>query len=167
MMQVFHSNFPTANKEGTRIPQALLDLLVLQQPDWSSASWREKFRLFSSLAESTKKDYQSATTAYLAFCSRLNLPTLPASENNLLLFIAELSQTKAYNTIHTYLAGVRHLHVLAGYPNPLEKAPQLQLALRVFRGESHRNRISACQSLHIYSARSSQSCSYPLMITTM
>ena len=49
MMQVFHSNFPTANKEGTRIPQALLDLLVLQQPDWLSASWREKFRLFSTV----------------------------------------------------------------------------------------------------------------------
>ena len=76
--------------------------------------------LDSSVAESTKKVYQSAATAYLAFCTRLNLPAIPASENNLLLFIAELSQTKAYNTVHTYLAGVRHLHVLSGYPNPLE-----------------------------------------------
>ena len=46
MMQVFHEQFPTANKEGTLIPQVLLDLLVLQQPDWSSATWRDKFRFF-------------------------------------------------------------------------------------------------------------------------
>ena len=69
----------------------------------------------------------------MAFCTRLNLPAIPASENNLLLFIAELSQTKSYNTVHTYLAGVRHLHVLSGYPNPLEKALRVQLALRGFK----------------------------------
>ena len=68
----------------------------------------------SGLAQSTKKVYSSAIAIYLSFCTRLNLAPVPASENTLTLFVAELFQTKAYNTVHTYLAGVRLLHVVSG-----------------------------------------------------
>ena len=77
--------------------------------------------------------YQTAAAAYFSFCVRFNLTALPASEENLLLFLAELSQTKAPSTVHTYLAGIRHMHIISGYPNPLESAPRLQLALRGFK----------------------------------
>ena len=36
--------------------------------------------------------------------------------------------------MHTYLAGVRHLHIVSGCPNPLDKALRLQLALRGYKG---------------------------------
>ena len=35
--------------------------------------------------------------------------------------------------MHTYLAGIRHIHIISGYLNPLESAPRLQLALRGFK----------------------------------
>lgn len=73
------------------------------------------------------KVYASAKSAHLKFCQRLNLSPLPAT---LILFVAELHQTKAISTIHTYLAGVRHLHIRADYPSPLINTLKLQLVLR-------------------------------------
>ena len=46
MMQVFHKQLPSAFQEGTPLSQVLLDLLVLQRPDWTSTSWRDKFHKF-------------------------------------------------------------------------------------------------------------------------
>ena len=86
--------------------------------------------VLNGLAPSTSKVYSSARNAYLSFCSRLNLNPLPATEHTLILFVAELHQSKAASTIQTYLAGVRHFHVISGYPNPLDKRPKLQLALK-------------------------------------
>ena len=49
MMQVFHKQLPSAFQEGTPLPQVLLDLLVLQRPDWTSTSWRDKFKHFLTI----------------------------------------------------------------------------------------------------------------------
>ena len=43
-LQVFHNQVSNANQEGTAIPQALVELLVSQRPDWASPNWRHKFR---------------------------------------------------------------------------------------------------------------------------
>ena len=85
----------------------------------------------NGIAPNTTRVYNSAKKCYLSFCTRLNFQPLPASEHMLILFVAELHQTKSANTIHTYLASVRHLHITAGYSNPLQDTPQLQLSLRV------------------------------------
>ena len=74
--------------------------------------------------------YTSAKKCYLNFCTRLDFQPVPASEHMLILFVAELHQTKSFNTIHTYLAGVRHLHITTGFSNPLQDTPRLQLALQ-------------------------------------
>lgn len=87
----------------------------------------------SGLAANTRKVYNTAISLFLSFCHRLQLVPVPASKDTLLLFIAEPSQTRAYNTVHTYLAGVRHLHVIPGRANPLEKALRVQLALRGYK----------------------------------
>ena len=50
MMQVFHKQLPSVFQEGTPLPQVLLDLLVLQRPDWTSTSWRDKFKHFLTIA---------------------------------------------------------------------------------------------------------------------
>lgn len=36
---LFHSLLPQAAPEPTPIPEALLDLLVISRPDWTSKSW--------------------------------------------------------------------------------------------------------------------------------
>lgn len=86
--------------------------------------------LLNGIAPSTNKVYSSARNAFLQFCQRLNLSPLPASEHTLILFVAELHQSKATSTIQTYLSGIRHLHIVSGYPNPLENKQKLQLVLR-------------------------------------
>ena len=44
-MHLFFSQVPAANKTPTFIPSALIELLVLRQPDWTSLPWS---RLFTS-----------------------------------------------------------------------------------------------------------------------
>ena len=57
---------------------------------------------------------------------------MPASEHLLSLFCASLAnEEKSYSTIKSYLAGVRHWHVVCGSGDPLSVAhPQLDLVLR-------------------------------------
>ena len=52
------------------------------------------------------------------------------SEDTLIMFITHLAQTKAHSTIKTYLAAVRHLHVVNGFGNPLDNKLRLQLILK-------------------------------------
>ena len=67
---------------------------------------------------------------YLRFCDRLNFNPTPASEDQLILFVTELAQSRAISTIRCYLAAVRHLHVIRGLPSPTEKKLKLDLVLR-------------------------------------
>jgi hypothetical protein len=48
----------------------------------------------------------------------------------LILYVTYLAQTRAHSTIRTYLAGIRHLHVVNGLGNPLEGKLKLQLVLK-------------------------------------
>ena len=41
---LFHSQVPMAHPSPTPLPDAAIDLLVLQQPDWTSRNWRRLFR---------------------------------------------------------------------------------------------------------------------------
>jgi hypothetical protein len=86
--------------------------------------------LRAGIAQSTEKTYSTAQRGYLLFCQRLNLTPLPATEDTLILFATELAQARAYSTIKTYLAGVRHLHVIHGLGNPLEGKLKLGLVLK-------------------------------------
>ena len=86
--------------------------------------------LNKGVAQSTSRVYASAQQIFLEFCHRLNLMPLPVSESTIILFVTELAQTRAHSTIQTYLAGVRHLHVLHGLGNPLQGTLKLELVLR-------------------------------------
>ena len=74
--------------------------------------------------------YTSAQRQYLAFCHRLALNPLPASEDSLILFVTELAQTRAPSTVRSYLAGVRHLHIIHGLANPLANTLRLDLVCK-------------------------------------
>ena len=84
----------------------------------------------NSLALSSRKTYSSAQARYLNFCSRMKLNPLPANQQQLILFAADLSQTIAYTSMRTYLAAVRHLHISKGYADPLCGSMQLELLMK-------------------------------------
>lgn len=55
---------------------------------------------------------------------------MPASEDQLILFATELAQSRVISTVRCYLAAVRHMHVVRGWPNPLERKLCLELVLK-------------------------------------
>jgi hypothetical protein len=75
--------------------------------------------------------YSSAQKRYLQFCESYNLAAIPAVERVLLMYVTYLHDQKLkYSTIKTYLSALRSMHVLQGFPNPLENCHRLQMALR-------------------------------------
>ena len=76
--------------------------------------------------------YSSAQKRYLAFCQCYQIPPLPISEASVCLFAAFLAhQGLKSQSISTYLSGLRHLQVSAGFPPPERSEwPRLQYVLK-------------------------------------
>lgn len=55
---------------------------------------------------------------------------MPANEQLLLLFVAELSQRLCHSSVRSYLSAVRHLHIAKGFGDPLKGSLRLELALK-------------------------------------
>ena len=138
-LQVLRSVAPSAHVNPTPIPTPLWQLLVSERPDWLSPNWKHKltdFYYMHGIAESTTKLYWHAQNTFLSFCQRLQLDPLPASEDTLILFAAEPAQSISHSSIRSYLSGVRHLHIIHGLTNPLEKTLRLDLLLRGIRRDA-------------------------------
>ena len=86
-----------------------------------------------SIADSTRRCYTTGQTTYLTFCSRLNMQPLPATEQLLIIFTADLSQRLAFSSIRAYLSAVRFLHISNGHSDPLSGKLKLDLLLRRVR----------------------------------
>lgn len=83
------------------------------------------------LKANTQKTYTAAQRQYMSFCKLYSLSMLPASEDQLLSYVAFLHRRElSASTISVYLAAVRSLHVSEGYQNPLKDTLRLQQALR-------------------------------------
>ena len=67
---------------------------------------------------------------YTDFCASYGKEPLPASEQLLILFVAELSLRVCHSTARTYLAAVRHMHISQGHGDPLKGCPRLELVLK-------------------------------------
>ena len=78
----------------------------------------------------TARTYASIQHRYLRFCSTYALIPLPASEHNILRFIAHLSHSLTHSSILVYLSAVRALHVQYTLPPPTLTAPRIKLALK-------------------------------------
>lgn len=85
----------------------------------------------NSIAQSTQKTYKSALNRFSQFCSQHNvLSPFPVSESILCYFTSYLAtQNLSPQTIKTYLAGIRHMQVSLGLPEPKEYSslPRLRL----------------------------------------
>ena len=87
--------------------------------------------MLQGIRNSTKKVYSAAQKGYLAFCHNYKLIPMPASENTLLLYIANLNLTSvSANSAKVYLAALRSLHVLNGLDPPATRTPRIKLALK-------------------------------------
>ena len=73
------------------------------------------------------------STTGLAFCNSFHLRPLPASEQQLILFTADLSQRLSFASVRSYLSAVRFLHISQGFRDPMVGKLQLDLLLRGVR----------------------------------
>ncbi len=83
-----------------------------------------------SLAPSSRQAYDCAQAAYTRFCSMLGTPCYPASEDVLVLYVADLSQRICDSTIRSYLSAIRHAHLVQGFQDPMAGKTRLELALK-------------------------------------
>ena len=75
----------------------------------------------NSFAAYTSKTYLTQLSAYLNFCSRMNIKPVPLSQENLGRYIAFLSRRLCFSSVKQYLNAVHLVHLEAGLQNPLEK----------------------------------------------
>ena len=115
------------------IPSPLWQLLVTEQPDWTYVNWRELLRTSAkqSLNINSQRAYHAAQKQYIEFCQSFQIVPLPATEQVLILFVADLSSRVCHVTAWSYLSAVRHLHISNGYGDPLKGALQLELKLQL------------------------------------
>ena len=121
--QVLFSQFRKADPWPTPIPELLWDILVTHQPDWLSDTWRTLLmasNISNSLAPSSRKTYSSAQSRYLSFCSRMRINRIPATQQQLTLFAADLSQKIAHSSmlqmLYLYIS-LWHLNMALIYLN--------------------------------------------------
>ena len=130
---------PDAVQHPTPIPQGLVDLLVMDQPDWTLPHWTRLFGdcFRAGLAPSTERAYMAGKKKYLEFCARAGVPPIPVSEQGLVHFtIFAFQQGLKHQTIKSYLSAVHHLQVSCGEGDPnLGGMPQLALTLRGVKRE--------------------------------
>ena len=76
--------------------------------------------------------YRSAANRYINFCAHLKVPPLPLTQDTITRFAAYLAQSgMAYQSVRTYLSGIRFLQIANGFPDPhLEAFPILGSVLR-------------------------------------
>ena len=107
-----------------------------------------EFFFRNGLANSTQRTYNSAKKRYIMFCSSVNLPPLPVTEQLLCRFVSYLAnQSLTHSTIKGYLAGVRHLHIAEGLGDPrISAMAQLEQVLRGVKLTQARGRGTKGQS---------------------
>ena len=90
-----------------------------------------QFLCQKGVADSTHKTYQSALRRFASFCSMYSiLSPFPVSESVLCYFSSFLAcQHISPQTIKTYLAGIRHMQITLGLPEPRQfsSLPRLRL----------------------------------------
>ena len=70
-------------------------------------------------AENTRRAYRAAVAAFTDWCAAHRQTALPASPETVAAFLAaEAGRGLAVNTLRLRHAGLRYLHLLAGYPPP-------------------------------------------------
>ena len=90
-----------------------------------------QFFCSKGIADTSQNTYQSGLHKFTTFCSAYSITTLfPVSEDVLCYFSSYLAvKSLSPQTIKVYLAGIRHMQIAIGLPDPKEfsSMPQLKL----------------------------------------
>ena len=92
----------------------------------------------NSLATSTWKTYRAAQKDFMSFCESVQCMPLPASEEVLIFYVAQLSRRLAHSSIRTYMSAIRSLHVMKGLGDPFVGKLKLEQFLKGVR------RLNSC-----------------------
>ena len=89
--------------------------------------------LDAAIAPSSSRTYDTGVRSYLQFCAATSTQPFPATEDDLLRFIASVRRRLSYKTIKVYLAGVQYKSALMGLQLRLHRFSRLHYALRGIR----------------------------------
>ena len=104
--------------------------------DLSELEGKVREFLEAGLAESTKRVYKAGWKRYIAFSGSTAIPAVPVTTESVTLFAAFLrAEGLAISTIESYLAALRHVHLLANpsCPAPSWHSPHMKVLLRGIR----------------------------------
>ncbi len=124
---------PQAQEQESAVPAELLDMLLLQETNWTRRDWMEQWT--SSVArpaDSTRRTYAAAKKRYVRFCTTHHINILPSTEQNLYRYVAFLAKEGVRATsIKCYLSAMHHLHIEEGWGTPnMADMPKLELVIR-------------------------------------
>jgi hypothetical protein len=88
-----------------------------------------------AIAIGTTSSYSTAVRRYLEFCGAFNLQAWPVTEPALLHFAAYVSLFVDFESVSSYLSGIRHASLRAGHGWPRQDWHQLELTLRGLKNE--------------------------------
>ena len=94
----------------------------------------ECFKL-KTYAESTQKSYATHLRKYTLFCKEFNFNPVPATQHQIELYIAYLTESLKYQSILKYINIIRIMHLEYGYPNPMQDNFAIKCLLRGVRRE--------------------------------
>ena len=146
---LFLSNYPQANHQGTPIPEALTDLLVGTQPDWTSPTWSSKFNfIFKQPCPITQSApippaiTGTPTSAHVPAISHPPFQSLPSVS-----FLGQ--QELRHKTIKCYLSSVRFFEIINNGSDPFIKdMHRLQYVLRGIKSEEAKKNKQSNPRLH-------------------
>ena len=104
--------------------------------DLSELEGKVREFLEAGLAESTKRVYRAGWKWYIAFAGSVAIPAVPITSESVTLFAAFLgAEGLAISTIESYLAALRHVHLLTNPsgPAPSWHSPHMKVLLRGIR----------------------------------
>ena len=86
--------------------------------------------IHAAVATSTHQRYRLCLQKYIHWCKELDLVAFPIIEQNLILFVTELSLHSSYSNIKGHLAGLKFFALLHNYHNYFPSFNRLYLVLR-------------------------------------
>lgn len=94
---------------------------------------RVSFLRGNALAPSTRRTYSTYLQTYFNFCITHGCKPFPVTNQDLGRYIAHLSSYLCCSSIKNYLSAVRHLHLEAGYGNPMSNNYYIDVLLKGMR----------------------------------
>ena len=115
-------------------------------------------RFDGAFAENTIRAYRSDFEQYSKWCANKSIPPIPATADNLAMYVYDLSQTCKSATIRRRVNSLGTIFMLSKNPDP-SKDPEVVLALKRMHRNIGRHRKQATPLTHNHLERLLSNCS--------